>query len=81
MPTIAKSLNERGITTAQGSIWRSGALHDLITSPRIAGLRVHNGEVIGNANWEAIIERPDYEALNAGSLAPGRRRSRALVRC
>ena len=65
---IAADLNARGITTATGKSWHPGALANLLRSPRIAGLRVHNpgngngkrrgskANVIGPAAWPGVID-------------------------
>ena len=41
--------------------------------PRIAGLRQHQSEVIGEAAWPAIVAREDWEALTAMLNDPSRR--------
>ena len=35
----------------------------MLVSPRIAGLREHNGEVAGEAMWPAIIDRATHDRL------------------
>src|SRR6266542_2964266 len=45
-----------------------------LTNPRMAGLRVHRGEVIGEASWEPVISRGDFERLRG--LFSGRPRQR-----
>lgn len=38
-----------------GKQWRSPTVRNLLRSARIAGLREHQGQVIGKAAWPAII--------------------------
>jgi site-specific DNA recombinase len=40
--------------------------------PRAAGLRQHHGEIVGDAVWEPIIDRADWERLRAVLLRPSR---------
>lgn len=48
-------LQDEGVTTTAGNPWRTSALRTLMLSARIAGLREHRGEVVGQAAWPAII--------------------------
>jgi hypothetical protein len=56
--------NRRGIKPAGGKKngeskidnWQGSTLRRVLISPRIAGLREHNGEVVGKAVWPAIID-------------------------
>jgi site-specific DNA recombinase len=45
--------------------WSARALTDILRSPRVAGLRVHRGEVVGKAAWPAILDRETHEAVAA----------------
>jgi len=40
-------------------------LRTLLTGPQLAGLRVHHGEIIGNAAWKPILERNTWEQIRA----------------
>jgi site-specific DNA recombinase len=53
--SLAIWLDERGIATVSGKPWRTPTLRALLASGRIAGLRDHQGQVIGKAVWEPII--------------------------
>ena len=53
--SLATWLDEQGIATVSGKPWRTPTLRALLASGRIAGLRDHQGQVIGPAVWEAII--------------------------
>ena len=46
----------------------------MLVSPRIAGLREHNGEVVGEAMWPAIIDRANHDRLVGLLGDPSRRR-------
>jgi hypothetical protein len=46
----------------RGRLWASDKLRELLTSPRIAGLR-QNGTDVVEADWPAIITREEHEQL------------------
>jgi recombinase-like zinc beta ribbon protein len=46
----------------------------VLISPRIAGLREHNGEVVGEAAWPAIIDHATHDRLVGLLDDPSRRR-------
>jgi site-specific DNA recombinase len=54
---------ERDIPTVTGKPWRTAVLRRLLLSPRIAGLRQHQGATIGKAAWPAIIDEATHERL------------------
>jgi site-specific DNA recombinase len=64
--SVAAWLQAEGIHTATGmNEWRTPTLRNLLKSPRIAGLREHRGEVVGDALWPAIITRREHEQITA----------------
>jgi site-specific DNA recombinase len=72
--SIAFDFDDRGIKPVGGGRWVGSTLRRVLISPRIAGLREHNGEVVGDAAWPAIIDRATHDRL-AGLLDdPSRRR-------
>jgi site-specific DNA recombinase len=48
----------------KGRLWDTPKLRELLTSPRIAGLRENGGELV-EADWPAIIARDEWEQLRA----------------
>ncbi|WP_347058466.1 recombinase family protein [Blastococcus sp. HT6-30] len=87
--SLCTDLDNRGIRTVKGAPWQTHSLRQVLTNPRVAGLRAYKGEVIGQAVWEPIIS----DALHRKVLATiesrrvsGRRTPRAylltgLLRC
>jgi site-specific DNA recombinase len=61
--SVAMDFNERGIKTVGGSRWQGSTLRRVLISPRIAGLREHHGEIVGDAAWPAIIDRATHDRL------------------
>lgn len=87
---IVRDWNERGPGTVYGGIWRTNAIRNVLCAPRTAGLRQHQGEVIGAAGWPALLDRNTWETVRAVLEDPARRRnavfrkylmSSGLVRC
>jgi site-specific DNA recombinase len=62
---IARDLTARGVTTTTGGPWDHGSLKKLMCRPRLAGLLVHRGVVVGAAAWPAILDRETWEAVVA----------------
>lgn len=73
-------LQEKGIHTVMGKEWRTPTLRNLLMSPRIAGLREHQGQVIGKAVWPAIISEEDHARIEALLTDPARRTNRTARR-
>lgn len=84
--TLARWMNEQQIPTVSGKVggWRQSTLTGLLGGARIAGLRVHRGEIIGEGAWPAIIDRDTHERVRArlgdprGRTRHDTRRSRLL---
>jgi site-specific DNA recombinase len=68
---IAKWLTASGIETPQGrSVWKHQSVKDILVSPRLAGLRVHRGVVVGEAVWQPVVTLEEHARLR--SLLTGR---------
>jgi site-specific DNA recombinase len=65
---LKDDLNARG---APGAPWTENKVKRCLTNPGYAGLRVYRGEIVGDADWPAIIDRPTFDAIQA-RLAPRR---------
>jgi DNA invertase Pin-like site-specific DNA recombinase len=74
--------SQRDIRTSTGKPWVAGTLKRTLMSPRIAGLREHQGEVVGEAEWDGVVDRSEWEQCRARLIANGngnRRRSRKYL--
>jgi site-specific DNA recombinase len=60
---VAEWLNDSDVPTVRGGRWQNRSVHAVITKPRVAGLRVHCGEIVGDAVWPGIIDRDTWERL------------------
>lgn len=74
--SFIQGLKERGITTARGGSWSYATLRQMLLRPRNAGLAQWKGEVVGQSEFPAIVERHIWEATSAVLIDPSRRRSR-----
>lgn len=61
--SIMRDLNDRGVPPSRAAKWNTKSVSTLLRSPRIAGMRLFRGEVVGDATWPAIIDRDQWEAL------------------
>lgn len=69
---VARDLNARGVPTSTGGTWIPNAVRRMILRPRNAGLMEHRGEVIGRAQWPAILDEATWRAVRALLLDPSR---------
>jgi DNA invertase Pin-like site-specific DNA recombinase len=87
--SLASWLDTEGITTVGGGPWRTLTLRALLTSGRIAGLRDHQGQVLGPAVWEPIITEQTRarilarmsEQSRTGRRSPRRYLLSGMLRC
>lgn len=87
---VARSWNEAGAYGLNGKPWKASTVSLFLRSPRNAGLRSHNGEIVGTGNWPALVPQSTWKAaqavLNAPGRAPGRKSCRqhkltGVMRC
>src|SRR3954453_18314714 len=62
---IAQDFNRRGIAPPRGSErgWDLTQVKRLCINPGYAGKRVHQGKVVGDATWSALLSEADHLAL------------------
>lgn len=80
--SLADWLQAEGIMTSTGKEWASTGLRTMMLSARIAGLRRHEGQVVGTGVWEAVITPEQRDAMLArvaANKATGRRSPRRYV--
>jgi len=78
--SIARDLNERGVTTSTGGRWSPTSLTRMLKSARISGQRAHHGEIVATAEWPGIISVEDGAAIRALLANPERRTNQAVRR-
>lgn len=63
---LTRWLNAENIPTKKGARqWASSAVRKVLRNPRVAGINVHKGEVVGEGVWEPIITREQHELVCA----------------
>ena len=80
LTSLATWLQATGVQTVGGNPWRTQTLRQLLTNPRMWGMRVHQGQVIGAATWEPILAPEQGERLRRLLLDPARRTNRTARR-
>lgn len=81
---VAADLTDRGLPLprpARGrstpTAWLPTTVRRIATSPTYAALRVHQGQVVGDATWAALVDRPTHERAVAAIEAMNDRAPRA----
>ncbi|SNS11368.1 Site-specific DNA recombinase [Actinomadura meyerae] len=79
LAAVARELNEAGRRTSKGRTWSAVQLRDVLVRPRNAGL-IHSGlakrsdvEILGRAQWPAIVDEDTWRAVHAVLTDPSRR--------
>lgn len=62
---LCRWLDSEGVVTPAGGQWRTTTLRNILRAGRIAGLRDHNGQVIGPAVWPGIISEDERRQVLA----------------
>jgi X-X-X-Leu-X-X-Gly heptad repeat protein len=75
---IVAKWNAEGRRTSTGNIWHSNTLRVTVSRPRNAGLMEHRGEIIGKAEWPAIVPEVEWQAL-VDKLSDKERRTNGLA--
>ena len=73
--SIAKDWNARGFRTTkrEGNLWRGQTVKLVLINPRYAGMRSYKGEIVGKADWPAVIDTDTWESVHAILTDPSRR--------
>ncbi len=75
--SIVQRLNASGAPTPTDKPWSASALRGVLLRERNAGLRVHQGQVIGGGEWPALLDEPTWQRVVALLTDPARRTSPA----
>jgi hypothetical protein len=77
---LAAELTQRGVTTSKGAQWRPSNLGRMLRQPMLAGYRIHQGEIVGQAAWPAILDVATWDAVRTLLENPERRTSHTQAR-
>jgi len=71
--SVATDLNNRGIPSPRAAQWSSTILRQILVRPANAGLRQHQGKVIGRSTGDAIYDEDTHNRLVALLKDPTRK--------
>lgn len=69
---VVRDWTARELTTAQGKPWTPLAVRRILTNPRMAGVSIHLGKVVGRGKWPSILDDDTHRALVAVLTDPER---------
>jgi site-specific DNA recombinase len=78
--SVALDLNARGARTSTGRQWKATEVRKVLLRARNAGLREHQGEVIGLAEWPAVVAEDRWRAVVSLLSDPQRRTVQSTTR-
>lgn len=70
---VVRALTAAGATNTKGTPWRDTTVLAMLLRPRNAGLRQHNGAIVGSGLWEPILDRDTFERVRVILTDPSRR--------
>lgn len=77
---VCALFNDAGAHTVHGNPWTVSPISQFLRKARNAGLREHNGAVVGKGTWPALVDEDTWRAAMAVMDAPGRTPGRKAVR-
>lgn len=80
--TIARDLNEDGITTGTGARWLDAQVRRVLINPAYIARRVHRGDVVADGDWPPLVDVDQFDRVQArlASKAANRSRQRGTAR-
>lgn len=78
--SVTADLNRRRIRPVLADEWLPQTVRRMILAPRLSGQREHRGEILGKAEWPAILRPRQTADLRSLLTDPGRRTNRAARR-
>lgn len=78
--SLAADLNGRGLTGTFGGSWTGVAVREVLIKARTGGRIEHNGEILGQAQWPAVLPEATWRAVRGLLTAPGRVRPKQGAR-
>lgn len=77
---ICRLFNDAGAYGLNGKPWTATLVSQFLRKPRNAGLRSHNGEIVGKGTWPELVDESLWRAAQSVLDAPGRAPGRKTVR-
>ena len=76
---IARIFNNAGALGLNGKPWTPSTVSLFMRKPRNAGLRAHNGDIVGKGNWPPLVDEKTWRAVQRKMNAPGRKPGKKSV--
>jgi site-specific DNA recombinase len=70
---IVKELNDAGVSSPDGKPWGKPSVRHIVLRERNVGLRMHHGQVVGDGDWDPILDRAVWDQVRAVLRDPQRR--------
>lgn len=77
---VCALFNDAGAYSLQGNPWTVSPVSQFLRKARNAGLREHNGVIVGKGTWPPLVSEETWRAALAVMDAPGRTPGRKAVR-
>lgn len=61
--SIVLDFQDRGVKTKRGGRWDVSSVKAILTKPSVAGLRVHQGEIVGKGTWDPILDEVTWRLV------------------
>jgi DNA invertase Pin-like site-specific DNA recombinase len=71
--SIAAHWNSAGIKTTRGNTWTGRSVKQMMMRPRYGGFRFYRDEILGRADWPAIVPEELWRAVHGILTDPSRR--------
>lgn len=71
--SITVDLVDRQVPTVTSGTWSRQMIRKMLCSPRMVGLRTHQGVVVAKGNWEPALDEPTWQSITALLKDPERR--------
>lgn len=63
--TVCRRLEDEGVLTTRGRVWRPITVRKYLSNPRLAGYSTLKGQIVADGNWEPMLDRDHWETLQA----------------
>lgn len=61
--SIARRLEDDGVLTTRGTVWRTGTVRQYLANPKIAGWSTLKGEILSEGQWSPVLDRETWEEV------------------
>jgi DNA invertase Pin-like site-specific DNA recombinase len=76
---VARLFNDAGAFGLNGKPWTESTVSLFLRAPRNAGLRSHNGDIVGKGTWEPLVDEKLWRSVQRKINAPARKPGKKSV--